>query len=325
MEVAGIDNPIMDCLLSINKIPESNSFERLLDYSWQGGGKVSTALVTLGRLGVKTGIIGVVGDDPFGEFCIKDFNSHGVDTTRLVIDREGTTTLSFVLNEKEKKARSFMIKHGLKRTLTTEDLDEDYIASAKILHLAYLNPVTIEAAKMARKNGVKVVIDADRYDAETSEKLKYIDVFIGSEFFYRNAFGDDQDFEKNLKKLQARGPYLVVITLGEKGCVVLDGNRYFKVPAFTELEVVDTCGAGDVFHGAFIFGLLKGWDSEKTARFACAVASIKCTQPGGRAGIPDYPMTERFLKDGYIDYAPLIERRKLYEKALFNLDLLDKY
>lgn len=322
MDVAGIDNPIMDCLLSINKIPASNSFERLLDYSWQGGGKVSTALVTLGRLGVETGIIGVVGSDPFGEFCIRDFKRHLVDTSRLVIDREGTTTLSVVLIEKEKKARSFMIKHDIKRELTVEDLDEEYIASAKYLHLAYLSPVTVEAAKMARRNGVKVVIDADGYDEKTAEDLKYIDVLIGSEFFYRSAFGDDPDYEKNLKKLQKLGPYLVVITLGDKGCVALDKNGYFKMPAFNELEVADTCGAGDVFHGAFIFGMLKGWDTKKTARFACAVASIKCTQPGGRAGIPDYPMVERFLKDGCIDFTPLLERRKLYEHALFNMDLL---
>jgi hypothetical protein len=68
--------------------------------------------------------------------------------------------------------------------------------------------------------------------------------------------------------------------------------------------------------------MLKGWDTEKTARFASAVSSIKCTRPGGRAGIPDLKMVERFLEDGYIDYAPLDERKKMYEGALFNLDKL---
>ncbi len=323
MDVVGIDNPIMDCLLSLNKIPASNSYERLDGYSWQGGGKVSTAFIALGRLGIETGIIGVVGNDPFGKFCIKDFQRHHVDTSRLIIEDGASTTLSFVLIEKERKARSFMIKQGVKRQLTIDDLDEGYIKSAKFLHLAYLSTVTVEAARIAREGKLKVVIDADHYDDEVAKNLNLIDILIGSEFFYKGAFGEDTNYRENLKRIQEKGPKLVVITLGEKGCVVLDGDEYFEMPTFNELEAVDTCGAGDVFHGAFIFGMLKGWDSEKTARFSSAVSSIKCTKPGGRAGIPDYAMVEKFLTDGTIDYASLDERKKLYESALFNLDLLD--
>lgn len=317
VEVVGIDNPIMDLLLSINQIPPSNGYEKLLDYSWQGGGKVSTAFVTLGRLGVRTGIIGVLGDDPFGRFCLKDFKDHMVDTSRLIVEKGGSTTLSVVLVERERKARSFIIKNGPARKLTVDDLDEDYISSAKYLHLAYLSPVTVKAAEMARKANVKVVIDADHYDEYVSENLKYIDVLIGSEYFYKSAFEDSSDYERNLKELQRKGPRIVVITLGDKGCVVLDGDEYFTMPTFNELEAVDTCGAGDVFHGAFIFGMLKGWDSKKTAKFACAVSSIKCTRPGGRAGIPDYNMVERFLKDGCIDYTSLDGRVRYYKTALF--------
>ncbi len=323
MDVVGIDNPIMDCLLSLNKIPASNSYERLDGYSWQGGGKVSTAFIALGRLGIETGIIGVIGNDPFGRFCIKDFQRHKVDTSRLIIEDGASTTLSFVLIEKEKKARSFMIKQGVKRQMTVDDLDAEYIKSAKILHLAYLSPVTCEAARIAREGKLKIVIDADHYDDEIAKNLNLIDILIGSEFFYMGAFGDNTNYRENLKRIQEKGPKLVVITLGEKGSVVLDGDKYFEMPTFNELEVVDTCGAGDVFHGAFIFGMLKGWDSEKTARFSSAVSSIKCTKPGGRAGIPDYAMVEKFLANGTIDYASLDERKKLYESALFNLDLLD--
>jgi sulfofructose kinase len=321
MEVVGIDNPLIDCLLSLQRMPSSNEYVRLDEYSWQGGGKVSTAFAALGRLGVKTGIIGVIGDDPFGRFCIKDFHRHMVDTSRLVIDKEGKTSISFVVVEKEKKSRSFMIKPGSKRVLTVDDLDEEYITSAKILHLAYLSEVTATAARMAKNKNMRVVIDADVYNGEFAENMHLLDVLIGSEFFYRSAFGDDPDMRKNLKSLQNNGPKLIVITLGEKGCVVLDGDRYFEMPAFTSLEIVDTCGAGDVFHGAFIFGMLKGWDSEKTARFASAAAAIKCTRIGGRAGLPDLKMTEEFLAEGTFDSSSLDERVKYYESALFNMSM----
>lgn len=323
MEVVGIDNPLMDCLLRLGRMPGSNEFVRLDEYSWQGGGKVSTAFAALGRLGVKTGIIGVIGDDPFGRFCIKDFHRHMVDTSRLIVDKEGTTSLSFVINEKDKKTRSFMIKQGVRRVLTVDDLDEEYITSAKILHIASLSEVSAAAARMAKKKNMQVVIDADIYDDEFVENMYLLDVLIGSEFFYKNAFGDDQNYRKNLKSLQQKGPGIVVITLGEKGCVVLDGDNYFEMPAFTDIEVVDTCGAGDVFHGAFILGMLKGWESERITRFASAVAAIKCTRIGGRAGIPDYKMTEEFLANGTVDYPSLDERVKLYESALFDLSMLD--
>jgi sulfofructose kinase len=319
MDVVGIDNPVMDFLLHIDRIPRTNGFEKLKKYSFQGGGKISTALVTLGRLGIETGLIGVLGKDPFGAFCIEDFKRHNVDTSQLISEAGINTALSVCLVEKETNGRSFMINWDHRSDLTIEDLHEEYIASAKYLHLANLTPVTIEAARMARKNNVKVVIDADKYDEEIAENLKYIDILIGSEFFYRAACSVDCSSEENCRKLKEKGPSLVVITLGDKGCVCLDGDRYLEVPTFNELEVVDTCGAGDVFHGAFIFGMLKCWTIEKTARFACAVSSIKCTRPGGRAGIPDFATVDRFLQDGTIDYTSLDERTLFYENALFNM------
>ena len=316
MDVVGIDNPIVDMLLHIDRIPHTNSFVEMKRYSFQGGGKVSTALVALGRLGAETGMIGIVGKDSFGAFCIDDFKRHRVDTSKIKLIDNFNTPLSVCLVEKETSGRSFIIKLDHTRELMVEDLDEEYIASAKYLHLAFLSPVTIEAAKIARKYNVRVVIDADQYNEAVDENLKYIDILIGSEFFYKDACSKDCGYEENLRKLMKKGPSLLVITLGEKGCVCLEGDKYLEVPAFTGFEVVDTCGAGDVFHGAFIFGMLKGWDLGKTARFSCAVSSIKCTMPGGRAGIPDYDMAERFLQDGTIDFTPLEERVNFYEKTI---------
>ncbi len=321
MDVVGIDNPVLDLLLHIDKIPQTNSFERMRLYSFQGGGKVSTALVALGRLGAETGMIGAVGKDHFGDFCVNDFKRHNVDTSRLKSLEGVNTALSVCLVEKETSGRSFIIKWDNKSNLTVENLDEEYIASARYLHLANLTPVTVEAARMAKRHGVKVAIDIDHYNGEIAENLKYIDVLIGSEFFYKAACDAELSYEENLRKIMEKGPSLVAITLGDKGCVCFDGERYLKVPTCTGLEIVDTCGAGDVFHGAFLFGLLKGWDLEKTARFACAVSTIKCTRPGGRAGIPDYPTVERFLRDGTVDYTQLDERTLYYEKALFNIEM----
>ena len=88
---------------------------------------------------------------------------------------------------------------------------------------------------------------------------------------------------------------LGMVTLGDQGGVCYAKGEYFTYPAF-EVDVVDTTGAGDVFHGAFIRGMLEGWELENAVEFASAVAAIKCTKLGGRAGIPDFESAIKFLK-----------------------------
>lgn len=319
MDVVGIDNACMDFIVQIDKIPASNSYEVLRNYSWQGGGKVPTALVALGRLGIETGLIGFFGSDFFGKFCIEDLNRHKVDTSHMICDG-ADTTLSICLAERLTKGRSFIFQMGVHRKLDPDELDKDYILSAKYLHIAYVNPISIAAAKLAKAGGVKVVVDADVYNDVTVQNIGLIDVFIASEFFHDDMF-KDKNYEENCKKVREKGPGIVVFTLGNKGCVGMDDNGYFEMPTF-DVEVVDTTGAGDVFHGAFIYGLIKGWSAREAARFSNAVSSIKCTRLGGRAGIPDLPTVERFLREEYIDYASIDERVEFYKKAVFNYNKL---
>jgi sulfofructose kinase len=312
MDVVGIGYACIDFLINIDKFPESNHGTVLRDYSWQGGGKVPTALVALGRLGVETGLIGLAGDDAFGRFIVEDFKQHHVDTSRLIIERGTATSLSIPVSEIEKHARSFIFNFGTCRRLHEGDLDEDYIAKAKILHISDISPVCLAGARMARKHGVKVVIDADaHHGAYPMEDFKLLDVLVGSEYFYKAHF-NDLDYEANCREIMRRGPRAVVFTFGERGCVGMDKeNGYFELPAF-KVEAVDTTGAGDVYHGAFLYGLLQNWTTKETARFASAVSAIKCTRLGGRAGIPDLKTTLQFLKDGTIDYGDIDERVEFY-------------
>jgi len=312
MEVVGIDVPCVDLLVHVDRLPRENEGARLLEYSWQGGGKVATALVALARLGVKTGIIGVVGECPYGRFCNDDFILHGVDVSRLIIDKNGETPFSLVISENQKNGRSIIYHRGTVRELLTEDLDYSYIVSAKYLHLAGVTAATRQAAIWAKERGVKVVFDADDFNSRILEMVPLIDVFIGSEFCYNSMF-DDRDYETNCLKIMERGPGIVVFTFGERGCIGMDGDGFFMEPAFS-VPVKDTTGAGDVYHGAFIYGLLQGWGTRDTARFANAVAAIKCTRIGGRAGIPTLDMVKEFLKTGRIDFEELDRRVEFYGK-----------
>jgi sulfofructose kinase len=310
MDVVGIGFPCIDFLINVDQFPETNSAAILREFSWQGGGKVATALVTLGRLGVETGFAGVVGGDAFGTFLVEDFKRHGVDTSRLIVDAAASTSLSVPISEKLTGGRSFIFNFGTCRKLQREDLDAEYIASAKILHLENMDPVSLAAAAIARQNRVKVVIDADHENSASLEWLAQIDVLVASEFYYK-AYFKDSHYEENCRNILSMGPQIVVFTLGGRGCVGMDAGGYFELPAF-QVPVTDTTGAGDVYHGAFIYGLLQGWKTLETARFASAVAAIKCTRLGGRAAIPDLETTLGFLRDGTVDFSEIDRRVAFY-------------
>jgi sulfofructose kinase len=314
MDVVGIGVPNIDLLAHIKELPKENQSTRLLEHSWQGGGKVPTAIAALARLGARVGMIGVVGDCCYGQFCINDFKYHKVDTSRIIIDKEKNTSFAIVLSEEKTNGRNIMYKPGNVRGLSIEDLDREYITSAKYLHLAEATPVTIKAAQWAKAAGVKVAFDADFYNPQVEKMIPLIDVFIASEFYYDAVF-KDKNYEANCRHIMKQGPGIVVLTLGDKGCTALDELGFYDVPAF-KVNVCDTTGAGDVYHGAFIYGLLQNWSIPETARFANAVSAVKCTRIGGRAAIPDLPTVMKFIESGEIDYDEIDKRVKYYEQGI---------
>ncbi len=317
LDIIGIENPVMDYNLLINKMPERGGFAQLKEYSWQGGGNVGSGLVAAARLGARCGIVGIVGDDVYGQFCIDDFKRHNIDTSHLLKDPGTKNSLCICIAEIDTMERSFIAKGGTRRQPTKKEIDRDYIATARYIHLGPMNEPSVQAAMWAREKGIPVVDDAGYFEASTEANTGLIDYFVGSRHYYNGLF-KDENYEKNCKTVQQRGPKVVVFTLGAKGCVGLDGDKYFKIPAFKNLSIVDTTGAGDVFHGAFIFGLLQGWDAEKTSEFASAVSAIKCTRLGGRAAIPDYKTVQNFLKTGKIDYTEIDQRVEFYREGMIN-------
>jgi len=314
IDVIGIDAPCMDFLVNLDRLPTKNCSIPFLESSWQGGGKAATALITLARLGESCGIIANIGGDLYGDVIKWDFIRHNVDVSRLKRLTGYNTSLSLVLSERETMGRSVIWQRGGAPLVT--ELDVEYLKQAKYLHVPGAGGVFAEAMSIVHKAGGKVVIDADRYDAAIIDKLDMIDVFIASEFFFDKL--GIKDIEACCHEIQKKGPEIVVFTFGEKGCSGLGADGvFFTEPAFN-VPVVDTTGAGDVFHGAFIHGLLQGWEARECARWGNAVSAIKVTRLGGRAGIPDSEAVRAFLSTGIIDCSELDERVKWYSNALEN-------
>ncbi len=315
-DVIGVENPIMDFAVSINHLPKTDSMSIMHDYLWQSGGNASSAVVALARLGASCSMLGVVGTDPFGKFCRDDMVRHQVDVSHLYT-QEGDTTFTICLAENETKGRSFIGHMGVNGALTEEQVDENFIASARYLHTSMIEcSAKKKAIEYAKKHGVLVSVDGGSYTDEAPFIMENADILIISEEFYYAVFSDDQ-FEKNCKKLLEKGPGIAIVTLGSQGCAGADdtGNT-FRLPPFSGYPIIDTTGAGDVFHGGFVYAHSQGWDTKTCARFASAVSYINCTSLGGRVGIPDRKMVDEFLETGKIDYTDIEPRREFYRNVM---------
>lgn len=313
-DLVGMDSPCVDLAVNVEKIPEPNHGELVQNVSWQGGGKVATGLAAAARLGARAAVIGNTGGDIYGTFIRTDFIRHGIDT-KYLLQREGKTThFDIVISDKKTGGRNILYYPGDSESMAEEELPLSYLQNTRYFYIARLDEVTRKAASLARQAGAKIILDADSVLPGLKEQLPLIDVFIGSEFIYNSLFSDS-DYEKNCRTMMESGPEIAIFTFGEKGLAGISKEGYFQIPAY-KVETVDTVGAGDVFHGAFAAGLLQNWTVCETARFAAAVAAIKCTRIGGRAGIPDMDTAKKFMETGIIDYKEIDHRVEFYQRGI---------
>ena len=296
-DVVGLGCACLDFLGIVPHLPNQDDQVWMSDSTQQGGGMVSTALVTLARLGVSTAFAGKIGNDMAGRAVKEEFDLYGVDTAHLIVKSGATTPISMILVDESTGQRTIMAG-GTTVEMSPSEVPAGMIAAARYLHLDTTGrQAALAAAGIARDAGVPVVLDADSLSRprDIEDLLRATDYLIASRMF-AEALTGLADPEAAAKSLAGYGSSVTVVTLGEEGSLTLACGRSFHTPAFP-VEVVDTTGAGDVYHGAYIYGLLQQWGLEKTAEFASAVAALSCTRLGGRTGIPDLNRAMDFLRD----------------------------
>ncbi len=318
--IVGIDVPWFDQLIRLKNMPRDNESMQIAESSCQGGGKVATALVAAARQGIPCKMIAVLGDGSRGHFLLEDFVRHGIDVTDISVKKGYQEGFSIVISDTESGGRRILWSYDDQGNgLTTEDIENcsDTISQAKFLHLCRMDAVDRKAAEIARMAGTQVCLDADFYSPEIVESLYLVDILIGSEEFYHQYFPLGGDMKENLRFMMASGPSTVIFTFGKQGCRGMAGDTYFEMPAFQKnIKVVDTVGAGDVFHGGYLAGLCKGLDPTESARLASAVSAIKCTGIGGRAAIPDYKTVTEYLNTGSFPDDEIRQRIKYYNRNI---------
>jgi sulfofructose kinase len=285
-DVVGVGYCAVDYLGIVPKYPAVDEKVRIAEFSVQGGGLIATAMVAVKRLGARALYIGKVGGDDFGRFIIAELQKESLDTSRVVVDPKGTSQFAFIAIDRDTGKRTiFWTPSGV--MLEPEEIGKEDILAGKVLQVDSHYPrAALQAALWANEAGIPVVMDAGTMRDGSAEIAEKTDALITSTPYARHFTGQD-DPERAARMMFNERRLVSAVTLGDKGCVYVTKDGTFHQPAF-KVDVVDTTGCGDVFHGAFSFGLAKGWPIPQIMEFAAAVAAMKCTKLGGRAGIPTY-------------------------------------
>lgn len=283
--LACVGSAVLDRLFQMSKLPDKPGKFVARGYVEVGGGPAATAAVTVAQLGCAVSLIAPVGQDSTGSAIIFELSERKVDTTWVHMIENATSSVSAVLVDEA--GERMIVNHRHPRIDEQPDWLSgiDFGAFGALLSDVRWPRGNLLALERAKAAGVLTVLDADVCPDDMSPLVALADHVAFSEPGLAR-FTGCTDLEAGLRMAAGRTAGMVYVTAGSEGCYWLDNGVLCHLPAFP-LKVVDTTGAGDVFHGALLVALSEGLTGEAAVRIASGAAALKCTRAGGRDGIPN--------------------------------------
>jgi sulfofructose kinase len=312
-DVVGVGLNATDTLLIVERFPEHGGktpFEREMVSL---GGQVASALVTCSKLGLRAKYIGSVGDDERSGRQIESLQKAGVDIEHLQVRPGCAGQSAYIVIDRESGERTIFWHRDEGLRIDPNQITKDQIVCGRLLHIdGHDTAAVAHAARIARQAAIPVTVDVDTIYEGFGDVLPNVDYLIASESFPSRWTGEDDPF-RALEAVQRQYQMRVAaMTLGAKGALALQDGRFHYSPGFA-VQCVDTTGAGDVFHGAFCYGLLAGYSLARLLEFSNAMAALNCTALGARGGIATIREAEKLAADGKRRTDADIEARARHE------------
>ena len=299
-DILGFGAVAVDELLFVDEYPAAEQKVRVRRRLRQCGGLTGTALVAAARLGARCAYVGLLGDDELSQEVAACLAREGIDLTHCVRRPDARPAHSTIIVDQRRRTRTIFA--SLEGAIGPDPglPEADLIRSASVLLVDHHGlEGTLRAVRIGRDGGVHVVADLERDPGPPFEEvLGLVDHLVLSERFARQLTGRDNPAGA-AAALWCPDRRAVVVTCGGAGCWYLgpeEGRRARHCPAFP-VEVADTTGCGDVFHGAYAAALARGMDLQSRVEYASGAAALKATRRGGQAGIPDRLTLEAFLAE----------------------------
>jgi sulfofructose kinase len=294
-DVAGVGASCVDQVCRLPVFPEAGGRRakvRMQDQTRTCGGQIATALATCASLGLRATYLGVIGDDDDGRRIRRELAARGIDLGHMEVGRAASATATILLDATGDRIVLWHRDPSLR--YPPDRLPADVIAASRVLHVDDVDvPAAIEAAKIARAHDIPITCDVDHVTPGTRELLQLVSHPVFAESVPTELTGEAGP-ERALRALRRVHPGRLVVTVGEKGAIALDGDTFLAAPGFP-VSVVDSTGAGDVFRGAYIYGIVRGWSFERQLWFANAAAAVSCTKAGAMGGVPSMAEVEDLL------------------------------
>lgn len=299
-DVLGIGSVAVDDLVYVDHYPPPDCKTEARSMRRQGGGLTATALVAAARLGARAAYMTVLGYDDLSRYSLQEMEREGVDC-RPVVRREGARPYyAIIIVDQSTGGRNiFYTGEGVTEP-AVEDVHEALIARCRVLFVdSYTAEAGLRAVQLAQAQRIPVVADIEVSSHPLALALaQRVDHLIVNREFAGQVTGE-ADPERMVRALSNPERACCVVTGGDQGCWYAErGGTVHYVPAF-RVQVVDTTGCGDVFHGAYAARIAAGDSVADAIRVAAATAALKATQPGGRSGIPKLARVQEFLATGH--------------------------
>ena len=296
VDLVGVGLNATDTVIPLSNYPVRGSKVEYHTVNVLPGGQVASTVVACQQWGMRTRYVGKLGDDAAATLHRKAFALAGVETQIITVSG-GASPQSLILVDGGGE-RTVLCRRDERLVLQPDDLNREWIVNARALHVdGYDTAAATVASGWAREAGIPVIADLDELYPGVEELLENVDYLIASRDFPCRLMAE-ADLEKALQKMQRRyGCLLAAATLGEEGVLAWDGKQFHHTSAYC-VPVVDTTGAGDIFHAGFIYGLLEGWPLERQLDFGCAAAALNCMSVGARGGIQTVETIEKLMGTG---------------------------
>ena len=270
------------------------------------GGKGANQAVAAARLGASVSMLGRVGKDNFGDFLLENLKSNNVDSQLVQRDDSSTGTAIIVVDGNGQN--SIVLSPGANGKVSSSDLDHASFPapstrsgrrfSLLLLQLEIPTPTVLFAAKRAKENGVRVLLNPAPAKDLPNELIALADFLIPNEtelsLLTNQIVNNLPSAEIAAKTLLERGAQTVIVTLGGEGALIVTATQVTHVDAF-KVDVLDTTAAGDAFIGGFATALLQNRPLEDAVRYGCACGALATTKFGAQPSLPTKEEAERFI------------------------------
>lgn len=286
--ITGVGAAVLDHLNLIESYPDEDGSTHITQIISQGGGACATAVVAAKRLGMHGQMIASVGDDETGKKILEGLDMEGIDTTMIEVVPGGISPHSEIMVNPQTGTRTKFVCSNTLPPIEWNQDQIDLIRNSDILHVdgtRYDNAMA--AIEIAKQNNIPVSVDGCHMETDKALNRKMAEMadILIMNARYPKLVANTETTEDALAFFASHGPKVVISTQGTRGCLAWINDHVEVFPAYS-VKAVDSTGAGDVFHGAFIAAYMQGYNVPQAVRYASIAAALKCTQVGGRAGIP---------------------------------------